>query len=86
MAESIQLPIMDGDRAGGQDDQVDFDNPLELSEIHNFGAKLRQQGQVEERLSALEGAVHGQKMLAEPVFDTELEALEFSDDSEVVDD
>ena len=41
-------------------------------------AKLLETGELEERLAALEAAVHGRKDLPEPVFDVEPEAEEVS--------
>ena len=43
-----------------------------LGYLVGVAAKLLEVGELEQRLAYLEGAVHGQKPLAEPVFDAEL--------------
>ena len=54
-------------------DTLSLDNSLNRSRTLGYlvgiGTRLRQEGETEERLSALETAVRGQKMPAESVFD-----------------
>ncbi len=44
--------------------------------------KVRQEGETEERLRALESAVYGQQVPAESVFDVAPKVLDFSDDAD----
>jgi hypothetical protein len=56
-------------------DTLGMDNSLNRSRTLGYlvgiGTKLRQEGETEERLRALEAAVQGQQMLAAPVFDVD---------------
>jgi hypothetical protein len=58
-------------------DTLGLDNSLNRSRTLGYlvgvGTRLRQEGETEERLRALESAVRGQKMPAESVFDGESE-------------
>ncbi len=56
-----------------------------LGYLVGIGSKLRQEGEAEQRLAALEAA-HGKKALAESVFDAEHHTINFSDDEEADDD
>lgn len=56
MADSIQLPVVDSGRDGASPGQGEVGERLELSEIHDFGAKMRQSGAID----ALKAYVHWQ--------------------------
>jgi hypothetical protein len=58
-------------------DTLGLDNSLNRSRTLGYlvgiGTRLRQEGETEERLRALEGALRGQKIPAAPVFDVDPE-------------
>ncbi len=70
-------------------DAIGLDNSLNRSRTLGYlvgiGSKLRQEGEAEQRLAALEAA-HGKKALPESVFDAEHHAINFTDDEEADDD
>ncbi|MFQ6028098.1 MAG: hypothetical protein ACE5Q6_11450 [Dehalococcoidia bacterium] len=70
-------------------DTLGLDNSLNRSRTLGYlvgiGSRLRQEGEVELRLAALEAAVQGQKMPPDSVFYLEPEANDFSDDAEADD-
>ncbi|MFQ6027184.1 MAG: hypothetical protein ACE5Q6_06810 [Dehalococcoidia bacterium] len=51
-----------------------------------IGGKLLQEGELEERMTALEASVQGQKVPGESVFDVEQDTADFSDQEETTDD
>ena len=71
-------------------DTLGLDNGLNRSRTLGYlvgiGSKLRQDGEVQQRLAALESAVQGQRVPSDSVFDSEPITSDFSVDKEAVDD
>ncbi len=69
-------------------DTLGMDNTLNRSRVLGYlvgiGSKLRQEGESEQRLAALEAA-HGKRALPESVFDPQHHGTEFSDKEEAAD-
>ncbi len=63
-----------------------FNRSRTLGYLVSIGSKLRQDGETEQRLRALESAVQGQQVTSESVFDAEPNTPDFSADGEAVDD
>lgn len=63
-------------------DTLGMDNSLNRSRTLGYlvgmGTKLRQEGESEDRLKALEAAVYGRTSLPEPVFDVDQESDDVS--------
>ena len=59
-----------------------FNRSRTLGYLVSIGSKLRQDGEMDQRLRALESAVQGQQVLAESVFDSEPTTSDFSGDKD----
>ncbi len=71
-------------------DTLGLDNGLNRSRTLGYlvgiGSKLRQDGEMDQRLRALESVVQGQQVTSESVFDAKPNTPDFSEDEEAVDD
>ena len=59
-----------------------FNRSRTLGYLVGIGSKLRQDGEMDQRLRALESAVQGQQVLADSVFDAKPTTSDFSEDKD----